>query len=450
MAEAIHIYTDGACLGNPGPGGWAAIIEQAGSKKAVAGREDETTNNRMEIMAAIKGLEATPERSEVTVYSDSQYLVNTMTRGWKRMANQDLWAMLDAVTGHRRVSWEWVRGHAGHPGNEEANTLANRQVGLPPESKGTVSPENSDGNAKREEGGARIFVGTEWDMHTKRGAWVAIVSRDQQPDTVTGDIINNTNTSRLELASVLEGLKHAEPSTRVEIHSFSEYVVNCGSGIWKRSANRDLWEEVARLLDGKEVAWIRDEGVPVARAYEKAAALLKGEAINIAPQMAGAGTGGSRLTHVDEQGRARMVDVGWKGETEREAVARGSVVMRKETLELIKKGQVEKGDVLTVARIAGIMGAKRTPDLIPLCHPIPLDQVTVDLELDAAGNAIHITATAKATARTGVEMEALTAVAATALTIYDMCKAIDRGMRIEGVRLVRKRGGKSGEIVLEE
>ena len=155
-----------------------------------------------------------------------------------------------------------------------------------------------------------------------------------------------------------------------------------------------------------------------------------------------------RLTHLDEQGRARMVDVGWKDETEREAVAVGSIIMQPETLELIAAGSVAKGDALSVARIAGIMGAKQTPNLIPLCHPIPLSSVAVDLELDPARSAVNITATARTTARTGVEMEALTAAAIAALTIYDMCKATDRGMRIDGVRLIRKRGGKSGDVDL--
>ena len=288
----IHIYTDGSCHGNPGPGGWAAIIEEDGAKRNLAGREDNTTNNRMEMLAAIKGLEAISDRSEVTVFSDSQYLVNTMTRGWKRKANQDLWARMDAVVGSRRVHWEWVPGHAGNPGNEEANTLANQQVGLSPESSQT-------------------------------------------------------------------------------------------------------------------------------------------------------------LTHLDTEGKAHMVDVGQKEPTTRVAVARGSVRMKPETLRLIQQGQVEKGDVLSVARIAGIMGAKRTSELIPLCHPIPLDQVIVELELDEFESSVHITATARTTARTGVEMEALTAVSVAALTIYDMAKSVDRAMRIEGIRLVSKRGGKSGDISLE-
>lgn len=292
MIEQIRIYTDGACQGNPGPGGWAAIVQRDEGETDLAGHEDGTTNNRMEIMAAIKGLETTPESSMVTLYSDSQYLVNTMTRGWKRRANVDLWNRLDTLVAQRNVAWEWVRGHVGHPENERADKLATA--------------------------------------------------------------------------------------------------------------------------------------------------------------MAGTSEKGSQLTHVDEQGRVRMVDVGWKSDTEREAVARGFVVMQRQTMGLIRKGEMEKGDVLSVARIAGIMGAKRTSELIPLCHPLPLDQVTVEMEMDERNSQVQITAMARTTSKTGVEMEALTAVTIAALTIYDMCKAIDRGIRIENIRLVRKRGGKSGDIVLEK
>jgi len=155
------------------------------------------------------------------------------------------------------------------------------------------------------------------------------------------------------------------------------------------------------------------------------------------------------LTHVDESGKARMVDVGEKLETDREAIARGAISMQPETLALIESNGFEKGDVLGVARLAGIMGAKRTSDLIPLCHPLPLTSVVVDFELDTSRSSVDITATARTTAKTGVEMEAMTAVSVAALTIYDMCKAVDRGMRIEAVRLVRKLGGRSGLIELE-
>ena len=156
------------------------------------------------------------------------------------------------------------------------------------------------------------------------------------------------------------------------------------------------------------------------------------------------------LTHLDEPGNAKMVDVGDKDVTSREAVARGHVSIQPETLRLIKVGLMKKGDVLTIAQLAGIMGAKKTSELIPLCHPLPLDRVDVDLELDEVESRINVTATAKTTARTGVEMEALTAVSVAALTLYDMCKSVDRGMRIEGIRLVKKSGGRSGDINLED
>jgi cyclic pyranopterin phosphate synthase len=158
----------------------------------------------------------------------------------------------------------------------------------------------------------------------------------------------------------------------------------------------------------------------------------------------------SELTHLDAEGHARMVDVGAKDETRREAVARGAVLMRPETLEQIASGALPKGDVLAVARVAGIMAAKRAPDIIPLCHPLLLTHVSVELRPDAGVPAVLIEATVRTTGKTGVEMEALTAVSAAALTIYDMCKAIDRGMRITDIRLAQKRGGKSGEWVLEE
>ncbi len=152
----------------------------------------------------------------------------------------------------------------------------------------------------------------------------------------------------------------------------------------------------------------------------------------------------ARLTHFDEEGRAAMVDVSAKAETERVAVAGGRVVMAPETLALIRAGEIGKGDVLGVARLAGIMAAKRTADLIPLCHPLSLTSVAVDLAADESASAVEITATCRLKGRTGVEMEALTAVSVAALTVYDMCKAVDRGMRVEAVRLLRKEGGKSG------
>ena len=153
----------------------------------------------------------------------------------------------------------------------------------------------------------------------------------------------------------------------------------------------------------------------------------------------------SELTHFDERGNAAMVDVGDKEETERLATARGSVYAAPATIALIRDGGVKKGDVLSVARLAGIMGAKRTPELIPLCHPLALTSVKVALTIDEARDAVDIEATCKLKGRTGVEMEALTAVSVAALTVYDMAKAVDKAMRIGDIRLVAKSGGKSGD-----
>ena len=156
------------------------------------------------------------------------------------------------------------------------------------------------------------------------------------------------------------------------------------------------------------------------------------------------------LTHLDEEGHVRMVDVGAKADTERVAIAKGEVSMRPETLRLIVEKGVPKGDVLAVAQVAGIMAAKRTPELIPLCHPLLLTKVDVGFAIDEERSCIEITATVRCQGKTGVEMEALTAVSVAALTIYDMAKAVEKTMRISNVRLVRKSGGKSGGYVDEQ
>jgi len=156
-----------------------------------------------------------------------------------------------------------------------------------------------------------------------------------------------------------------------------------------------------------------------------------------------------KLTHVDELGRPKMVDVTEKSDTRREAVAKGMVRMQSATFDLIKKGRMSKGDVMSVAQLAGIMAAKQTPHLIPLCHPLLIGDIKVEFNPDEENSTVEITTTVKSTGKTGVEMEALTGTAVAALTIYDMCKAVDRGMKIDNIRLVKKSGGKSGEIILE-
>lgn len=158
---------------------------------------------------------------------------------------------------------------------------------------------------------------------------------------------------------------------------------------------------------------------------------------------------GNELTHFDQEGKAVMVDVSDKTETVRTATAKGRVLVQPETMQLIQQGGFKKGDVLAIARLAGIMGAKKTPDLIPLCHPLMLTSVKVDFTLDPDNNAIEVTGTCKLTGQTGVEMEALTAVSIASLTIYDMCKAVDKGIQITDIRLVKKTGGKSGTYEAE-
>jgi cyclic pyranopterin phosphate synthase len=157
-----------------------------------------------------------------------------------------------------------------------------------------------------------------------------------------------------------------------------------------------------------------------------------------------------QLTHFDATGQAHMVDVGPKNETHRVAVAAGTIRMKPDTLALIQSGNAKKGDVLGIARIAAIMGAKRTSDLIPLCHPLALTRVAVDFEVDAANNSVHCRAQVELHGKTGVEMEALTAVSVAALTVYDMAEAVEKTMQIQNIRLVEKHGGRSGDIVNED
>lgn len=297
--QHFQIYTDGSCKGNPGPGGWAAIIfSGCNIIKQLSGGSQNTTNNKMEITAVIEGLKSIDPRADIDIFSDSSYVINSMTKNWKRNVNQDLWKALDSEAAKHQLTWYWVKGHSGDPGNELADKLA----------------------------------------------------------------------------------------------------------------------------------------------YAAAEAASKGD-IEMNEQLPS-----EALTHIDDAGNASMVDVAEKNVTVREATAIGTVTMSEATLNLIKNGLLKKGDVFTVAQLAGIMGAKKTSDLIPLCHPLPLEKVNVDLKIDETACSIIIEGYAKTSSKTGVEMEALTAVSVAALTIYDMAKASDRQMTISDIRVIKKSGGRSGDL----
>lgn len=281
------------------------------------------------------------------------------------------------------------------------------------------------------------------------GGWGAVIVRDGVPDTELSGHSERTTNNRMEIQAVIEGLKATPGGETVRVVSDSEYVVKTQTLGWQRKANQDLWAELDRIVAGRRVEWRWTQGHAGDPFNELADRLAV--AASLAPKGGSAGSPekAARLTHLTESGEARMVDVGDKQVTERIAVARALLVMKPNTRKLIESGGFEKGDVLGVARVAGVMAAKRTHDLIPLCHPIPLTQVTIDFDSSTGPGEIQITATARATWKTGVEMEALTAATVSALTVYDMCKAVDRGMRIDNVRLIKKTGGKSGDWIAE-
>ena len=339
MPATYEIHTDGSCLLNPGPGGWGAVIAgEGGATSKISGGERSTTNNRMEIVAVIEALESIPQGASAVVHSDSEYVVKTMTKGWKRNANKDLWERLERAAAARNVEFRWVRGHAGNKGNEMADRLAV--------------------NAMKD------------------------IERGKIPSG--GRSVENAPPSPPAAAS-----PPPAPSPRRR----------------------------------------EPESAPRPAPSAKAASDASGAA----------------LTHLDAQGSARMVDVGGKPHSARTATAAGEIAMQPATLALILDGQIPKGDVFTVARIAGINAAKRAWETIPLAHQIPLSSVSVDFDADAPRGRLAITAEARTTAQTGVEMEALTAVLAAALAVYDMCKAVDREMVIGDARLIRKTGGTRGD-----
>ena len=285
----IQIHTDGSCLGNPGPGGWGAIIIYPdGDVKELSGSNQDTTNNRMELQAVIEALNFLQSGSMIELFSDSLYVINTITKGWKKKANIELWNELDnVIQKHTNISWNWVKGHSGDFYNEKVNDIAQGKA----------------------------------------------------------EMVKNNN-----------------------------------------------------------------------------------------------------LSHVNDEGSVQMVDVRQKSDSERIAVAKGFVKVSQEIISQVLAANNPKGDVLSISRIAGIMAAKKTSELIPLCHQIDLNHVEITIDIDEINSRFVIEASTKSSSKTGVEMESLVAVSITALTIYDMTKAIDHDSLISDIQLVSKKGGKSGNI----
>ena len=290
-----------------------------------------------------------------------------------------------------------------------------------------------------------------------QGGWGAVVLGDEQKRVFSGRA-KETTSNRMEITAALEGILRTPQGAEVVVYTDSQYLFGCMAKGWQRRANLDLWERLDEAVSQRKVRWEwidRNAKSPFHKEAHALATNLASQGERLEPVPSEKGKGGPKaavvqeLTHIDALGRPRMVDVSDKPDTQREAVAKGVVRMQASTLDRLRKGEVAKGDVLAVAQLAGIMAAKETPHLIPLCHPILIADIKVEFSLDEENSVVEITATVKSTGKTGVEMEALTATAVAALTIYDMCKAVDRGMKIENIRLVRKSGGKSGTINLE-
>jgi len=287
-----------------------------------------------------------------------------------------------------------------------------------------------------------IYTDGAYNPVLDQGGWGAIVIEKEQKRVFSGTA-NGTTSNRMEILAALEGIANTPQGSEVVVYTDSQYLFGCMTKGWQRRVNRDLWKQLDKATGERKVQW---------RWIERDTNPLHKEAHNLATSLSSQkdkSETAKKLTHTDELGRPRMVDITPKPETQREATARGVVSMKASTLDLLRRGEIAKGDALVVAQLAGIMAAKQTPNLIPLCHPILIGDVQVELSLDEENSTVEITATVKSTGKTGVEMEALTATTVAALTIYDMCKAVERGIKIENIRLVKKSGGKSGTIALE-
>jgi cyclic pyranopterin phosphate synthase len=302
-----------------------------------------------------------------------------------------------------------------------------------------------------------VYTDGAYNPVLNQGGWGTILVENSKKQVFSG-MAKRTTSNRMEITAALEGLTHTPQGSEVGIYTDSQYLFGCMTLGWQRHANRDLWGQLDEAVSQRKVGWQWIDQNTTIPFHKEAHALAtnlasQGEMLRPVPsekqKPQPKAPIAEELTHIDASGQPRMVDITEKHDTSREAVAKGMVRMRPSTFELLKKGAMPKGNVLAVAQLAGIMAAKQTPHLIPLCHPLLIGDIKIEFNLNEEDTVVEITTTAKSIGKTGVEMEALTATAITALTIYDMCKAVDRSMKIDNIRLVRKSGGKSGVVDLE-
>jgi cyclic pyranopterin phosphate synthase len=295
----------------------------------------------------------------------------------------------------------------------------------------------------------KIYTDGAYNPVRRQGGW-GVVQVENKKKRIYSGMVKNTTSNRMEITAAIEGIRRTPLSAEVVAITDSQYLFGCMTKSWQRRANRDLWEPLDELTAQRDVVWkwiSRNTKNPFHQEAHNLATNLASE--NSKPELSKGETEGEELTHIDSSGRPCMVNVTEKLDTQRQAIAKGRVRMKVSTFELIKKGHTAKGDVLAVAQLAGIMAAKQTPNLIPLCHPLSIGNVSLDFSLDERNSAVEITSSVEGLGKTGMEMEAITAVAIAALTIYDMCKAVDHGIQIENIRLIMKTGGKGGTIKLE-
>ena len=280
------------------------------------------------------------------------------------------------------------------------------------------------------------------------GGWAAIILDTNDPDKTPSRIKGNcpdTTNNRMELLAVIEGIASTPSDRKIKVYSDSKYVVDTLNKNWKRKANLDLWEKLDQQIHNRNIEYIWIKGHANNTHNEEADNIAQQEANNIAQNPPTS----TNLSHTDKTGKISMVDISNKNTTLRIAKATCDVMTSHESFLAIENNKIEKGDVISSARIAGILAAKKTSSIIPLCHPILISHIEITFNLDEANNVISITSKVTSSGQTGVEMEALTAVTISALTIYDMCKSIDKQTTITNIRLLKKSGGKSGIINFE-